>query len=205
MSAAALLAELQECGIAPEVTADGQGIAVTAGRLTDTQRQAIRAYKEELIEVIMHSVPTDAPAVTLALRDGGDDERGMCLECRHLRGTGPYRCANFRAAGLHAPDLARAMAHTLQRCHGHAAAPLAMGAHFDAVPPTPENDSAAPQAVGVGKTPGAWRALDRAYLAHHATCQRCKCAGRGYGVRCGVGAQLWRDYCNAFNDGPSFA
>ena len=41
-----------------------------------------------------------------------------------------------------------------------------------------------------------WHALDAAYLAHHFNCPACIAAGRGsrYGLRCGVGAALWRAY-----------
>ena len=47
--------------------------------------------------------------------------------------------------------------------------------------------------------PTDWRALDAAYLAHHAHCPVCIAAGRGarYGLRCGVGASLWSDYSAA--------
>lgn len=39
-----------------------------------------------------------------------------------------------------------------------------------------------------------WRALDVAYQAHHFHCTVCVAAGKGYGLRCGVGAQLWSAY-----------
>ena len=44
-----------------------------------------------------------------------------------------------------------------------------------------------------------WRELDQAYLRHHWGCPQCKAAGRGagYGLRCGVGAALWRAYEDA--------
>lgn len=44
-----------------------------------------------------------------------------------------------------------------------------------------------------------WHALDAAYLAHHFNCPACIAAGRGsqYGLRCGVGAALWRAYAQA--------
>ena len=51
--------------------------------------------------------------------------------------------------------------------------------------------------------PTDWRALDAAYLAHHFKCPTCIAAGRGgrYGLRCGLGAGLWRTYAQA--DQPS--
>ena len=44
--------------------------------------------------------------------------------------------------------------------------------------------------------PADWHALDAAYLAHHFNCPACIAAGRGsrYGLRCEVGAALWRAY-----------
>ena len=53
----------------------------------------------------------------LVARDRDGDDRRLCLECRHLRGDGPYRCGNARAAGLQ-PDLPREWVSVLQRCHG---------------------------------------------------------------------------------------
>lgn len=45
--------------------------------------------------------------------------------------------------------------------------------------------------------PATWRELAQAYQAHHFNCKTCHAAGRGtrYGQRCGVGAALWRAYC----------
>ena len=47
-----------------------------------------------------------------------------------------------------------------------------------------------------------WETLDRAYQQHHFSCARCIAAGRGprYGLRCGVGAALWRVYAQASSD-----
>ena len=44
-----------------------------------------------------------------------------------------------------------------------------------------------------------WRELDRAYQLHHWGCPQCIAAGRGagYGLRCGVGAAMWRAYEDA--------
>lgn len=44
--------------------------------------------------------------------------------------------------------------------------------------------------------PNAWRDLAATYHAHHFKCSTCISAGRGaaYGLRCGVGAALWRAY-----------
>ena len=42
-----------------------------------------------------------------------------------------------------------------------------------------------------------WRELDRVYLAHHFNCPTCIAAGRGRGLRCGVGRSLWAAYSAA--------
>lgn len=42
--------------------------------------------------------------------------------------------------------------------------------------------------------PASWKELSAAYYGHHFTCKSCIAAGQGYGLRCGVGASLWRRY-----------
>lgn len=71
--------------------------------------------------------PQDAERLAdkLVSRDRSDDDRQLCLECRHLRGAGPYRCGNARAAGVHA-DLAHDLVLTLKRCHGYDDARLSL-------------------------------------------------------------------------------
>lgn len=39
-----------------------------------------------------------------------------------------------------------------------------------------------------------WKALDKAYQAHHVNCPTCITAGKGYGRRCGTGVALWAAY-----------
>lgn len=131
----------------------------------------------------------------LVNRDRSSDDRRLCLECRHLRGEGPYRCGNARAADVHA-DLARDLVLTLQRCHGYDAARLPMGVIVDAAPPAPASEPA-PAPTPSGPT---WRELDRTYLAHHQQCTACQCAGRGYGQRCAIGMQLWTAYSSMNSD-----
>ncbi|MCB1989043.1 MAG: hypothetical protein KDE69_12035 [Burkholderiaceae bacterium] len=126
-------------------------------------------------------------ADSLVNRDRSDDDRRICMECRHLRGAAPYRCGNALAADVHA-DLARDLVLTLQRCNGYDDARLPMGVIVDATrlapPPVPAPE---PHPVPSGPT---WRELDHAYLAHHQQCSACQCAGRGYGKRCAIGMQL---------------
>lgn len=143
------------------------------------------------------AVPQDAErlADSLVNRDRDDDDRRLCLECRHLHGEGRYRCGNTRAAGVHA-DLAHDLVLTLQRCHGYDDARLPMGVMVDAAPPTP---APAPEPPRTPSGP-AWRELDRAYRAHHQQCSVCQCAGRGYGQRCATGFELWTAYSNMNSD-----
>lgn len=141
--------------------------------------------------------PQDAERLAdkLVTRDREGDERRVCLECRHLRGMGPWRCGNARAAGLPA-DLARELVLTLQRCHGYDGARLPMGVTVDAAPPAP-----APPPDPAPARPGpSWRELDAAYLAHHVQCTACQCAGRGYGQRCDSGVELWTAYSRMNTD-----
>lgn len=42
-----------------------------------------------------------------------------------------------------------------------------------------------------------WVTLDRVYQEHHWTCRTCIAASQGRGLRCGVGASLWRAYSAA--------
>ena len=136
-------------------------------------------------------------AETLVQCDREGDSMHACMECRHLQTNGHWRCGNWQAAGVavRAGDagLARTMALRAQRCPGFAAAALpATAPPFVAAPEPPPPAPAQPQATDPDRSPTApWRELDRAYLAHHAECTACQCAGRGYGERCAVGAALW--------------
>ena len=145
------------------------------------------------------AAPQDAErlADSLVNRYRDVDDRRLCLECRHLRGAGPYRCGNARAAGLHA-DLARGLVLTLQRCHGYDDARLPVGVVVDAAPLAPASEPApAPAPTPSGPT---WRELDRAYLAHHQQCSASQCGGRGYGQRCAIGLKPSTSYSSMNSD-----
>lgn len=45
-----------------------------------------------------------------------------------------------------------------------------------------------------------WRPLAQEYHLHHFRCPTCQAAGRGYGMRCGVGAALWVRYQDSVGD-----
>ena len=135
-------------------------------------------------------------ADSLVSRDRSDDDRRLCLECRHLHGAGPYYCGNARAADW-PTDLPRNLVQILQRCHGYDGARLPMGVIVNAAPPQhepPPTPAQEPVPTPSGPT---WQELDRAYQAHHTQCPKCKCAGRGYGERCATGMQLWAAYRSA--------
>ena len=65
----------------------------------------------------------------LVLRDREQDDRRVCLECKHFAGygAGSWRCGNWQAAGvsLHSPDaqLPADLVMQLQRCDGFTAHP----------------------------------------------------------------------------------
>lgn len=67
MTPEALLHELLECGIEPEVTPDGKAIAVPAGRLTAAQRTAVLTHKVELIERLLESSDLTARLLRAAM------------------------------------------------------------------------------------------------------------------------------------------
>lgn len=95
MTAQAILAELIACGITPNLTADGAGIEVPAGRLTDPQRAAIKAHKCELIACIKEAANLTTELLAAAMRacdahgDGPEAREQMRLDCLrtppHLR------------------------------------------------------------------------------------------------------------------------
>jgi len=62
---------------------------------------------------------------------------------------------------------------------------------------------AAPEPPSNPASPTDWHAADAAYQAHHFNCPTCIAAGRGsrYGLRCGLGATLWRAYVQADQPG----
>ena len=64
----------------------------------------------------------------LVNRDRDDDDRRLCLECRHLQGATPWRCGNWFMAGVAVRSgdagLARDMVMLLQRCPGAHSIPL---------------------------------------------------------------------------------
>ena len=63
-----------------------------------------------------------ALANKLVTRDREEDDRRLCLECTHLAGFGPWRCNQWRRAGLGQPGIPAAMVQQLQRCDGFKAA-----------------------------------------------------------------------------------
>jgi hypothetical protein len=57
----------------------------------------------------------DDLATRLTLRDREQDERVLCMECRHYR---PGRCGNHKAAGLASFEVGSDLSTMLQRCPG---------------------------------------------------------------------------------------
>lgn len=95
MSADALLQELLQAGIEPGLTPDGEHITVPAGRLTDSQRAAVRQFKRELIERLQESARLTTELLAAAMRaadhhgDGPEAREQMRLDVlatpQHLR------------------------------------------------------------------------------------------------------------------------
>lgn len=95
MTAAAILAELLDCGIEPSLTPDGASIVVPAGRLTEAQRAAVLAHKPELIQRIRESARITHELLIAAMRscdhhgdspEAREQMRQDCLETPpHLR------------------------------------------------------------------------------------------------------------------------
>lgn len=56
--------------------------------------------------------------------------------------------------------------------------------------------------MGLLAPAGDWDALDLIYQGHHFNCPTCIAAGKGYGLRCGIGSGLWSAY-RAAHKGPS--
>jgi len=96
MTAAAILAELLDCGITPAVTPDGRGIEVPAKRLTDAQRAAVLAHKPELIACIQESARITSELLTAAMH-----------ACNHW-GDGPAAREQMRRDCLNTPPHLRA-------------------------------------------------------------------------------------------------
>jgi hypothetical protein len=54
----------------------------------------------------------------LLTRDRERDDRRMCLECAHLKGSGRWRCGNWQRADVSAEGLATDLVLMRQRCNG---------------------------------------------------------------------------------------
>lgn len=107
MCADTLLHELLQAGIEPALTPDGQSITVPAGRLTDTQRAAIRQFKFELIERLQESARITTELMAAAMRAAD----------RH--GDGPEAREQWRQDVLATPPHLRAdLLEHLQREYG---------------------------------------------------------------------------------------
>lgn len=91
-----ILADLLASGIEPALTPDGTGIVVPAGRLTATQRAAVKAHKPELIEFLLEAQKTTAYLLQAAMaacdhwNDGPEAREAMRRDVEatpaHLRG-----------------------------------------------------------------------------------------------------------------------
>jgi hypothetical protein len=92
--------------------------------------QEIDIFKMRLDKLKAKGLPlvdSEALADKLVLRDRDQDDRRVCLECRHLagHGAGSWRCSNWQTAGVatrsHDAQLPASLATQLQRCAGFGA------------------------------------------------------------------------------------
>lgn len=86
MTPEAILADLIQCGIDPDVTPDKTGIVVPAGKLTEAQRAAVLGHKPALIACILESARVTTELIEAAMRaaahwrDDPDEWRRQCME-----------------------------------------------------------------------------------------------------------------------------
>jgi hypothetical protein len=77
----------------------------------------------------------------------------------------------------------------------------------DPEPPTDSPQSAkpapAPQGDAYQRWHDAWRQQASDYYDHHFTCPHCIAHGKGYGLKCDLGAGLWQAYCDASENAGS--
>jgi len=171
MTAAAILAELLQCGIEPDLTLDETGIVVPAGKLTDAQRAAVLAHKPELIVRIRESARVTSKLLAAAMRAcaiHGDDEAAR-----------QAMCADVLAMP---PELRGELLEHFTRTYG----------------PAPQEPAQPPVPAALATAESSdWKPLHDAYQAHAQQCPTCQSAGRGYGQRCTTGLSLWATYTAA--------
>ena len=80
---------------------------------TDADIERYRSRRARLIRWGWSEPEAEKLADRLVKRDRDANERVSCTDCRNYR---PGRCGNFKAAGLHSPELGRDLAGLLQRC-----------------------------------------------------------------------------------------
>lgn len=128
MDAAEILDGLKQAGVEPQVV-NGMQLAFPAGRLTDAQRDAIRAHKVEIIALLTRPperlaakgmTQDRAKRITkmLAARDATLDDRRSCAECVSYYAG---RCLKRMQPIGDCDDIAD----VLHRCAGFASAPPA--------------------------------------------------------------------------------
>ena len=95
--------------------------------MNGTEINTFAARQQKFTRKGLTSKDGESLADRLVLRDRDEDDRRVCLECKHFAGHGPgsWRCGNWQAAGVavHPRDtrLAADLVVQLQRCDGFAA------------------------------------------------------------------------------------
>lgn len=116
--------------IAEAVAASWRTIARGEGDASDPDRwcwpsspamttREMETYSARLVRFIglgLSAEHAERLADRLVIRDREQDDRRVCIECTHVR-AGLLRCANWRQAGIGAPELGD-MTERLQHCDG---------------------------------------------------------------------------------------
>jgi len=169
-----LLQTLQEDGFELSITPAGGLAVIPSSRLTDPLRALIREHKHDIVHALEAA---NDQTVTSGTR---------------------------RPDGLTPKMLAASLALDRQILEAGYTLELPTEPLSDPVKPQPTNNVELP-ALQFEKPRcktdhfhinAPWRALAKAYYAHHVICPQCQAAGRGdhYGLRCGVGIPLWDQY-----------
>ncbi len=169
-----LIQTLQEDGFELSITPTGGLAVIPSSRLTDPIRALIREHKSDILHALEAA---NDQTVTSGTR---------------------------QPDGLPPAQLAASLALDQQLLQAGYTLESPTETQSDPVKPQPQNkvEPPAPRLEQPQRKPdhfhvhAPWRALAKAYYAHHVICPQCQAAGSGdhYGQRCGVGIPLWTQY-----------
>ncbi len=113
----------QACGFSQDSQGVGgtSTISATAGAWTDGDVGRFQDRRARLMRWGWSEQQAEALAERLVRRDHEQDDRRLCLECRHYL---PGQCDNHQRAALSVADVGRDFATMMQRCGGFEPAPV---------------------------------------------------------------------------------